>query len=390
MNDLNADYRIEWHDRMRAISRQDWDALALPLATPFLEWDWLELLESSGSIGPASGWTPQHLTVWHDGRLVAAAPFYIKTDSEAEFIFDRPWAEVAARIGARYYPKLVGAVPVTPLSGYRFLTAPDHAPRRLIARMAEAVSHRCQHLDLGGCSVLFADPDWWPQLTRHRYCAWHHHGFVWQNEGYTDFEDFLSRFKSGQRRNIRRERDRLSRSGVRVAEYRGEAIPDSFFPIMYDLYARTNRRYAPWGGHYLTEAFFAGLAERWRHRLLFMAVGSDGPVPSPAGMAMLVHKGPMLYGRYWGGDDRLAFLHFETCYYRPVEWAIANGITCFDPGMGGAHKLRRGFVSRPTLSLHRFVDPRLAAVMATHIDRINHLERRQIELLNAAMPFKSV
>ena len=389
-NDSLSGYRPVWQECMGAVDQGGWNRLALAASTPFLEWEWLELLESSGSIAPHRGWNPQHLTVWHHDRLVAAAPFYIKQDSEAEFVFDQPWAEAAAQIGAAYYPKLVGAVPVTPLGGYRFLIAPEHDAARLTRLMVHWAMERCRVLGLGGCHLLFVDPDACASLIEAGFQAWHHHGFIWQNKTYSRFEDFLERFTRNQRRNIRRERRRLARSGIRVDTYTGQQIPEDFFSRMHQWYVHTNERYGPWGGRYLTSAFFTGLAHRWRHRLLFTAGGlASDPTAPPVGMAMLVYKGKRLYGRYWGGDPRVPLLHFEACYYLPIAWAIDKAIETFDPGMGGAHKLRRGFVSHPTLSLHRFTDPRLAAVMEANIGRINRFEDRQIETLNAAMPLRT-
>ena len=206
---------------------------------------------------------------------------------------------------------------------------------------------------------------------------------------YSDFEAFLARFTHNQRRNIRRERRNLTRCGIQVTAYTGREIPEEFFARMYQWYAHTQERYGPWGGNYLTPTFFTGLSSRWRHRLLFTAgAATADPVAEPLGMAMLVYKGKRLYGRYWGGDPRVPLLHFEACYYLPIAWAIDQHMESFDPGMGGAHKLRRGFVSRPTLSLHRFTDSRMTSVMAAHISRINRLEDQQIEALNTAMPFR--
>jgi predicted N-acyltransferase len=389
VNRGDGHYRLVWQPALAAVDRAAWDRLALTAAFPFLEWDWLELLESSGSITPARGWTPQHLTVWDGQRLVAAAPFYIKPDDQGEFVFDHPWAEAARRLGAPYYPKLVGAVPVTPLDGYRFLFDPDHDEERLTRVMVQGIRERCEALGLGGCHLHFVTSEARSALARCGFQAWHHHGFLWSNAPYADFEEFLDRFNRNQRRNIRRERERLSRSGIRVDIYRGEEIPEAFFHRMFRWYSHTHDRYGPRAARYLTEDFFVGLSRRWRHRLLFTAARRpEDPAATPLGMAMLVHKGKRLYGRYWGGDPRLPLVHFETCYYRPIQWAIAMGLDTFDPGMGGAHKLRRGFVSRSTPSLHRFTHPRLTALMAAHIEGLNRLQERHVEALNAAMPLR--
>ncbi|MFO7494744.1 MAG: GNAT family N-acetyltransferase, partial [Desulfobacterales bacterium] len=333
------------------------------------------------------GWQPRHLTVWSDNRLVAAAPLYLKTHSEGEFVFDHPWVQVAARIGAAYYPKLVGMSPVTPVEGYRFLTAAGESEDRLTAVMIDAIDRYCGQHQIAGCSFLFVDPAWRPLAERGGFVGWRHQGFRWENSGLASFEDYLGDFNSNQRRNIRRERRALESGGFVLRAVAGRDAPRSFFALMYGLYEHTNDQFGIWGCKYLLPAFFEGLSEDYRHRLVFMAAYDRRAPAEPAALSLLLRKGERLYGRYWGSFRRIHALHFNLCYYEPIAWAIQNGIRYFDPGMGGTHKIRRGFRSLLNTSLHRFYDPRMAYILRTNIDRINAAEQEYIEALNAAVPF---
>ena len=386
-NTTSPAYRIEWRHHIKEIPREAWNALAEPLATPLLEWDWLHLMESSGSMVAQTGWQPSHLTVWADGNLIAAAPLYIKAHSRGEFVFDHAWADLAERIGIRYYPKLVGMSPATPITGYRFLIAPQENPTHLTAIMLKAIDQFCRQHNLAGSSFLFVDPQWRKTLENQPYNCWHHQSFNWVNPGYRSFEDYLAVFNSNQRRNIKRERRAIDNQGLTVQAYQGDAIPDHFFPLMYRLYARTNDQFGIWSCKYLTPEFFTGLADQFRHRLLIMAAFESPDSSSPLAMSLLLYKGKQLLGRYWGCLQQFNALHFNLCYYHPIEWAIENGIALFDPGAGSQHKIRRGFLAVPNYSMHRFYDERLQQVMSQYIDRINDEEQQYIAALNAALPF---
>jgi len=383
----HSNLKFRWLENLSAVSRESWNALAEPLQTPFLEWDWLQLMEASGSAGPETGWIPRHLTVWSGRELVAAAPLYVKTHSAGEFVFDHAWADVAGRLNRPYYPKLVGMSPFTPMIGYRFLTAPGMSQGELTTRMLAETERFCRQHELAGCSYHFAEPQWAEDIAARGFCPWAHQSFVWENEGFLSFEDYLSRFNANQRRNIRRERRRLAERRVRVDMVTGEEMPGDFYERMHAFYTRTNDQFGPWGCKYLTGDFFSLLPEHFRKRLVF-AVASDGGRRDPIGMALLVTKAGHLYGRYWGCAREVEFLHFEACYYRPIEWAVASGIRQFDPGMGGGHKLRRGFKAAANYSLHRFMDPVLRQIMERHIGAINRLEHEEIAALNRNLPLR--
>ncbi|MCU0559946.1 MAG: GNAT family N-acetyltransferase [Desulfobacterales bacterium] len=379
---------MRWIPQIAAIDRDAWDRLAQPMQTPFLEWDWLWLMEASGSAAPQNGWAPRHLTVWSGGELIAAAPLYIKRHSAGEFVFDHAWAELAGRLGVSYYPKLVGMSPFTPLIGYRFLTAAGVDEQVLTGWMLNEIEEFCRRHQLAGASFLFSDPLWAESVSRRGYCPWVHPSFAWVNENFHDFNDYLARFNSNQRRNIRRERSRLRSQGISVDMIAGGHLQRSHYEVMYRYYARTNDQFGPWGCKYLTPEFFRLLPERFGHRLVFAVARSRASGGMPLAMSMCVAKGERLYGRYWGSLQKTDCLHFEACYYRPIEWAIAHGIRLFDPGAGGGHKLRRGFRLIANHSLHRFHHPALRRVMETHIEAINRSERDEISAINRELPLR--
>ncbi len=380
-------YSFRWLSGIHEMEAAVWDSLALGLKTPFLEWEWVRQMEASGSIAPETGWYPRHLTVWDNNRMVGAALLYIKTHSEGEFVFDQMWANAAAHMGISYYPKMVGMSPVTPLTGYRFLMAEDADEQQINLAMTDEIIRFCIHHHLSGCSFLFADPDWRKSMAGLGFIEWLHPGMLWENPGFRNFDEYLGQFHSGQRRNIRKEMLRMEKEGIRIRMFTGDEIPSSFIPLMYRFYEMTNHHYGPWGCKYLNRDFFEGICTHYRHRLLFAAACREGDSAQPLGMAMLVHKGDQLFGRYWGSISRIRGLHFAVCYYRPIEWAIENCIRYFDPGVGGEHKTRRGFHLSKTCSLHLFCDARLNRLMQTHIGEINQLEQEYIDITNANLPF---
>ncbi len=376
---------LRWSKRIKHIDEAAWNALSVHLATPFFEWEWLRLLEESGSAVETNGWLPHHLTLWREDRLVAAAPLYIKSHSAGEFVFDHVWVDVARRLEIQYYPKLVGMSPFSPTIGYRFLIDPRENEIALCGVILKAIDGLCNRYGLSGCSFNYVDPDWAQILASHGFLSWTHQSFTWRNRGFNSFEDYLSIFKSGQRRNIKRERSAMDRQGIRLVPLTGEQITSEHFKRMYALYSDTNAQFGPWGCHYLTADFFDGLHARYRHRILLINAYRDGG-PEPIGMAFLLFKGERLYGRYWGATADAHALHFNACYYAPIEWAIQNGIHHFDPGIGGHHKIRRGFEAVPNYSYHRFSEWRLQEILRLNIGKINQMEMAQIEDINAELP----
>jgi hypothetical protein len=381
-------YTFLRHGSMAEIEKECWDRLAIPLSTPFMEWDWLELMESSGSIAPEHGWTPRHLTMWDGARMIAAAPLYEKSHSWGEFVFDFVWADVARQLGLPYYPKLVGVVPATPAVGYRFLTDPEYDRQELFHQLARRIDEEVRSAGLNSVNLLFLDPVMRPLLREHGYIEWQHQSYQWINPGYLDFEAYLADFTKNQRRNIRRERRKMEQQGVKIRFFEGHEIPDTFFPLMYRYYRYTNEKFGPYAARFLNREFFRRLPHSFRSRLLFIAAFEEDE-QLPTALSMLVYKGDTLVGRYWGTARFIDGLHFNLCYYAPIEWAIRHGIRCFDPGMGSPHKIRRGFRAVSNFSAHRPADPRLHYVMKANMETVNEWEQANIDELNAALPFKN-
>ncbi|NER46665.1 MAG: N-acetyltransferase [Symploca sp. SIO1B1] len=379
-------YSITWVNRIAEIPQAAWDTLALPLKTPFLEWEWLNNIETSGSATPRTGWLPNHLTVWRDRQLIAAAPLYVKGHSYGEFVFDYQWADLSYQLGIKYYPKLLGMTPFTPATGYRFLIAPGEDENELTDLMVNAIDHFCDRNHLSGCHFLFVDPEWQPIIERQGFISWMHHSYIWQNKGFSSFDDYLSAFNANQRRNIKRERKAVDNAKLRLETLTGEAIPQSLFPLIYSFYSSTCDKF--WGGSkYLTRQFFEQLFPNYCHRVLLVAAYQEEDNQSPVGMSFCLYKGEQLYGRYWGCFEEFDCLHFDACYYTPIEWCIAQGIQTFDPGAGGRHKKRRGFPATPNHSLHRFYHRRLTHIFSRYITEVNEMELEEIEAINQDLPF---
>ncbi len=384
---IQPSYNIAWINKIAEVPQAAWDALAMPLKTPFLEWEWLNNLESSGSAIPQAGWLPNHLTIWRDRQLIAAAPLYLKGHSYGEFVFDNQWAEVSRRIGVDYYPKLLGMSPFTPAEGYRFLIAPGEDEDEMTGLMVRAINYFCDRQNISGCHFLYVDPEWKPVLERHGFTAWLHHSSIWQNQDFQNFDDYLTMFNANQRRNIKRERKAVEKQSLQLQVLTGDEIPKSLFPLMYSFYADTCDKFGGWGSKYLTKRFFEQLYTNYRHRVVFVAAYNELDQRQPMGMSFCLTKGDRLYGRYWGSFQDIDCLHFDACYYTPIEWAIKQKIQTFDPGAGGRHKKRRGFPASPNHSMHRFYNRRLAQILLPYIKEVNAMEQQEIEEINQNLPF---
>lgn len=388
-------YTVRILESLNEVPRAAWDALC-PGAPPFLSWDFLQALEEAGCVTPERGWRPVHLSLWRDQHLVAAAPAYLKGNSEGEFVFDWSIADLAHKLRLRYYPKLIVAVPFTPVTGPRFLLHPDldaaeaAGLRRLLGETALTLA---EELDLSSVHVLFP-----PQQEAEALCA---EGsglplrrrvgvqFHWHNEGYRSFDDFLTRFSSKRRAMIRRERREVREAGLQVSTLRGP-FSDEDVDLMYAFYTSTVEKFV-WGRHYLNRRAFALLAERLPSQLEFVTAraGRDGP---PLAGAINFQKDGCLYGRYWGQREGPVhshpFLHFEVCYYHSIEECIERGVRVFEPGAGGEHKMARGFLPAFTYSAHHIRHPRLGAPVYDFLRREEIALREQVAQILADSPLR--
>ena len=371
---------------MADIPEAQWHALVSAEPLPFYSWSWLVGLERSGSVVPRQGWQPCHLGLWQGDQLIAAAPLYLKGHSYGEFVFDQSFAQLAAQLGQRYYPKLLGMSPVSPVVGYRFFTAPGEDAAALTALMLELIDAFCQEHQIFSCNFLYVDPAWQPLAEAAGCATWLNQQSLWSNQGYGDFNAYLASFNANQRRNIKRERKAVQAAGLQVTPLVGEDISAALITRMHGFYEQHCARWGPWGSKYLTEAFFDHAAAELRQHLVLFSAHRGDP-EQPVAMSLCVHTESHLWGRYWGSDEEIENLHFEVCYYAPIEWAISRRIQQFDPGAGGSHKRRRGFLARPHASLHRWYHPRFDAIVRRWLPEANAEQLQEIEAINAELPF---
>jgi predicted N-acyltransferase len=381
-----AELQARWHRAMTEIPREAWQALTGPAGLPFYSWPWLHALERSGSIVPRLGWQPCHLSLWRQDRLIAVAPLYLKGHSYGEFVFDQSFAQLAGQLGLRYYPKLVGMSPISPVEGYRFHIDPGEDGAELTALMLELIDRFCLEQQIFSCNFLYVDPLWQPWAEAAGCATWLNQQSLWSNAGFSCFEDYLAGFNANQRRNIRRERRSIAAAGLQVTPLVGAEIPAAMLRRMHHFYAQHCSRWGAWGSKYLSEEFFHVDAVELRDHLVLFSAHRGDPL-EPVAMSLCVRQGDALWGRYWGSDQEIENLHFEVCYYAPIEWAIAQGICGFDPGAGGSHKRRRGFLAQPRASLHRWQDPGFDRLLRRWLPEANAQMLEEIAAENAELPF---
>ena len=384
-----APLTARWHRSIREIPQQQWDNLLAESVSPFYRWSWLAALENSGSVAPDQGWQPLHLSVWREEQLVAFAPLYLKGHSYGEFVFDQSFARLAGDLGLRYYPKLIGMSPVSPIQGYRFHLHPQEDAQELTAVMLRLIDEFAARNEILSCNFLYVDPTWKPLAEAAGCAAWVNQQSLWSADEKADFSDYLAGFNANQRRNIKRERKAVQKAGLSVTPISGAALTPALLSRMHGFYEQHCSRWGVWGSKYLQASFFDQLIEPAlaQHVVLFSAHRGD-PF-DPVAMSLCVQDAQHLWGRYWGSDEEIDCLHFEVCYYAPIEWALQQGLMSFDPGAGGSHKRRRGFVARPHTSLHRWYDPRMDTLIRSWLPRANGLMQEEIEAINAELPFRS-
>ena len=355
-------YRARWLDAIDAVDPSAWNGLG-GTECPFLRHEFLAALEHSGCVGRRTGWQPMHLVIEDDTGLAAAAPAYLRADSWGEFVFDFAWGRAYEAAGLDYYPKLVLAVPFSPITGARLLLRPGADPALKVA-LIEQVQALVRERRLSSAHALFPDAQdqavfggqhWLPR----RDCQFH-----WENRGYADYEAYLATFTAEKRKKARRERRRVEEAGIRFLTLSGSELTAGQLEAAYLFHEQNFLRH----GHapYLNRGFFAEISRTLGDRLMVKLALLD---ETPVAASIFFWSQEALYGRYWGSADDFHSLHFECCYHQGIEFCIEHGIRRFEPGTQGEHKVSRGFEPRYTGSAHYIADPRFRRAIADFVAR---------------------
>lgn len=351
--------RLEVLHSITEVTPTRWNALLGPGDAPVSRWEWLWAMEASGSATVERGWEARHLTLWRGPTLVAAAPAWRKHHSMGEYIYDFGWADAAQRLGLRYYPKLLVGAPLSPLTTRRFLVAPDEAPAEARARLVEAALALARDEGLSSVHVIFPTDEEAAHLEAlgliHRATLQYH----WHNPGYRDWDDFLSRFTSKRRHQLRRERGAAAAQGITLRTVRSGDLTSAHAQLAWRFYEATARRYG-FGPVQLTEGLFTRAFAAMPDAVEVVLAERAGQVVAGA---FNLHTETHLYGRYWGSFEEHPFLHFNVCLYHSIDDCIRLGRRVFEPGAGGEHKIARGFAPTLVHSAHHLFDGRLGAAV---------------------------
>jgi uncharacterized protein len=367
---------------LKHIKADVWDALANPKGqpfNPFVSHAFLSSLEDSGSATARTGWAASHLILEDGDKVLGLVPCYLKNNSMGEYVFDHGWADAFTRAGGNYYPKLQISVPFTPATGPRLLAADVHKPKLLKGLEAAA-----QQLGASSAHITFlpeadwssAPPNW---LNRQDI------QFHWHNQEFKTFADFLASLSSSKRKNIRKEREAVAARGITFELLTGSDLTENHWDHFFGFYMDTGAR--KWGRPYLTREFFSLVNERMAEHTLLVLAKRDGKIIAGA---MNFIGSDTLFGRNWGAVEDHPFLHFETCYYQAIDFAIARGLKVVEAGAQGEHKLARGYLPVKTHSLHHIAHKGLARAVADYLEHERAAIEENQQVLQEHSPFKNV
>ncbi len=381
MPDGSATLTLTLHAKIAEIDAADWDACAGD-GNPFVSHAFLSAMEDSGSANSRTGWLPQHAVLRSEsGTIVAIVPMYAKSHSYGEYVFDHGWANALERTGQDYYPKLQVAAPFSPVPGPRLLRRPGSGIP--VATVANALEQACESLGLSSVHVTFCAREEWEGLGEAGWLQRIGMQFHWENEGYADFEGFLGALSSRKRKVLRRERRDANAAGLTFHALSGPDITESHWDAFYRFYQSTVDR--KWGSAYLTRRFFSLLGERLGHKVVLMYAEHDG---KPVAGALNLAGDEALYGRNWGCRGDWPFLHFELCYYRAIDWAIAHGLKRVEAGAQGRHKIQRGYLPKHTYSAHWIRHAGLRRAVGNFLVEERDGIEREMEALAEESPFR--
>ena len=384
---IEKDYVIRVHAEPTALDAPAWNALLATQAapTPFMTHEYLMAMHASGSAVPETGWAPQFITIEAEGELVAATALYLKSHSYGEYVFDWAWADAYRRHGQRYYPKLLGAVPFTPVPGTRLL-ARSPAWR---AKLVEAVGQFARQTKLSSAHILFGDEADQAAFAEAGWMLRQGVQFHWTQdptEPIADFTELLARMQREKRKKVQQERRRVADQGIGFTTYEGAAITEALWGFFYRCYTLTYE--AHHSTPYLTRDFFSRMAAAMpQHWVMFVA--RRGAEPIAASLIAVDAERRAAWGRYWGCTEVVSCLHFEACYYQPLAWCLANGYLRFEGGAQGEHKMARGLLPVATGSAHWLRDERFAAAVADFLANEGQGIEQYVDELRERNPFKA-
>ena len=356
--------------RIAEVDADAWDACAGG-DNPFVSHAFLDSLEQSGSCGAETGWLPQHLLLEDSsGKLVGAMPLYLKNHSQGEYVFDHGWADAFERAGGRYYPKLQCSVPFTPATGPRLLVPPGPEADARRDSLIAAATQVAERFGVSSLHVTFPTEAEWRRFGAAGFLLRTGEQFHWENRGWADFDEFLASLNARKRKTIRKERARAMATGIEIETLTGDALRPAHWDAFYAFYLDTGDR--KWGSPYLTRAFFEEIHHRMADRIALVMCRRDGRYI--AGALNLIGA-DTLYGRNWGCAEHHDCLHFEACYYRAIDFAIARGLKRVEAGAQGPHKLSRGYLPCHTYSAHWIGNQGFRAAVEDYLNR----ERDQVD-----------
>lgn len=378
------DFRIHVHNAVADIGREAWDACASASGDPFLSFDFLDACEASGSAVPREGWAGRHLSLRDEtGRVLGVMPLWLKGHSQGEYVFDHSWADAYQRAGGRYYPKLLSAVPFTPVTGPRFLAHPDADAVPVRQALLQGAIALTEQLGVSSLHVNFPTREDWDAMGEAGLLQRQDMQYVWRNDGYATFDDFLSALSANRRKTIRRER-REAQAGLDICVLTGSDVREAHWDAFFAFYMDTGAR--KWGRPYLTRDFFTRLGATMADRIALVMAFRDGV--AIAGALNLIGR-DALYGRQWGALEDVPFLHFELCYYQAIDFAISRGLSRVEAGAQGQHKIARGYLPSPVYSAHFIADPALREPVARYLDGERPAVAAEIDALTAELsPFR--
>ncbi|MFC5480940.1 GNAT family N-acetyltransferase [Massilia suwonensis] len=375
-------YRTHIVSSLSEIGQAAWDGLLARQedANPFLSYAFLHALHESGSAAPETGWQPQYLALYDGDALAAALPLYVKGHSYGEYVFDWAWADAYQRHGLEYYPKLLAAVPFTPVAGPRLLAVDDAARAALI----EVLKATQRATEVSSTHILFPPEEHARQLQEAGFLLRSGVQFHWLNPGYANFEEFLATLEQKKRKNIRAERRKVREAGVTLRRVRGFDITDTDWKLFNRCYRHTYA--AHYSTPYLNLDFFRRIGETMPENILLVIAEREG---RPIASSLVIHSEDTLYGRYWGELEHVPCLHFEAAYYQPLEFCIEQGIKTFEGGAQGEHKMARGFLPTRTWSAHWLAHPSFADAIERFLEREAGGIDDYMDELNERNPFRA-